>query len=242
MLPGIDDGAKTLEESLEMLRLLAAAGFTLICATPHQKVGAFVPSALDIADRFQTLHREAQALNLTLHVAAENFWDDLFLARARDHLQPAYQPSAPTEPPAPLRRGAFLFELPVNQLPVGLEQQLFQFRLRGLVPVMAHPERYAPLWGKHARVEALGRTAALVVDLAALDGAHGPERAKAARALISENLCHAVASDIHQASDIRAVMSGMSWIKKKFGERRLSALLVDNPRQILAGELPDLPG
>ena len=50
----------------------------------------------------------------------------------------------------------------------------------------------------------IGRCAALVVDLAALDGAHGPERGKAARHILEEGLCHAVASDLHQPAPMPA--------------------------------------
>jgi protein-tyrosine phosphatase len=51
VLFGIDDGARSLEDSLEMLKLLSAIGFSLVCATPHQKVGSFVPSDDSISER-----------------------------------------------------------------------------------------------------------------------------------------------------------------------------------------------
>ncbi len=108
----------------------------------------------------------------------------------------------------------------------------------GALPVLAHPERYLPL---HApgRLEALARSAALLVDLGALDGAHGKAEGKAARALIENGLAHGVASDVHAPSDVRSVAAGMQWIKKRFGEARLTQLLDENPRRILQGELPD---
>ncbi len=112
--------------------------------------------------------------------------------------------------------------------------------------MLAHPERYVPLWawqnprGKD-RLAQLARCAALVVDLAALDGAHGPERAKAARQIVENGLCHAVASDAHAPGDLRAVAAGMNWIKKRLGAPRLHFLLAEAPRQIVQGEMPDLP-
>ncbi len=180
---------------------------------------------------------------MPVFLGADNFWDELFLSRVQAGSQPIYRlgplGAATT---GSTTSSAFLFELPVTQLPLGLEQQLFALRLRGFLPVMAHPERYAPLWGKRERIEALGRCAAFVIDLAALDGAHGPEQMKAARYLVQEGLCHAAASDVHQPADVRAVAAGMNWIRKKFGVPRLQALLSEGPRQILAGEIPDLPG
>jgi protein-tyrosine phosphatase len=241
VLWGIDDGARTPDDSLEMLQLLREIGFRTVYATPHQKVGSFVPDAEAIAGRYDDVRARLQAAasDLVLHVGAENFWDELLLTRAGTDEQPAYREAPPV--PSGKATPAFLFELPTMQLPPRLGDQLFAFRLRGRLPVLAHPERYAPLWGHWDRLAELARCAALVVDLPALDGAHGPERAKAARHIVQEGLCHAVASDIHQAGDARAVAAGVSWIRKRLGPARLKALLSDAPRQIVAGELPDLP-
>lgn len=237
----IDDGPTSPEDSLEMLHLLSTLGFSTVCATPHQKADAFVPSQQDITTRFsqvQSLLSDAR-IPLSLQVAAENFWDELFLSRAQSDSQPSYRqhPSLPSTQATP----AFLLELPIAHLPPRLSDQLFAFRLRGRLPVLAHPERYMPLWDNWDRLAALSRCAALVVDLAALDGAHGPDRARAARHILKEGLCHAVASDVHQPADLRPVAAGIQWIKKKLGTPRLNLLLSDAPRQILGGELPDLP-
>ena len=267
-----------------MLRLLQSIGFSVVCATPHQKDGFFLPSAATIAERHEQVRAilSGAGLKLPLYLAAENYWDELFLGRAKAGEQPMYRqvpeasaargdspaaspadsPAAspagpavamstgfPAASPAGFRSAAgpaparvFLFELPVEQLPPRPGAAALLHAPAGLSPrSWPTPERYAPLWGKRDRIEALSRCAALVIDLAALDGAHGPERAKAARYLVQEGLCHAAASDVHQPSDVRAVASGINWIRKKCGTPRLEALLSEGPRQILAGELPDLP-
>jgi len=89
------------------------------------------------------------------------------------------------------------------------------------------------------RAQALGQTAALVVDLAALDGAHGRAEMKTARELLNQGLAHAVATDIHGPQDIPGIAAGMAWIRKHLGPAALQTLLADNPRRIIAGDLPD---
>ena len=84
---------------------------------------------------------------------------------------------------------------------------------------MAHPERYLAIQKDLGRAEALGRTAALVVDLGALDGAHGRAEMKTARRLLEEGLAHAAATDIHSPDDQRAIAAGMAWIRKRLGAR-----------------------
>ena len=232
VLPGIDDGSRKLAESMELLGHLSDLGFDTVCATPHQKVGAFVPTLAAIDDAFAQVEAalRASSLSLTLLRAAENFWDELFLQRNRTHAQPRYTGER-----------AFLFEINTRIAPPGLEESLFQIRLAGLLPVMAHPERYATFWKQPERLTNIAQSTALVVDLGAIDGAHGSEEQKAAQRLLKQRLVHAVTSDIHSSGDVRAIAGGMRWIRKQLGEATLVKLLDDNPRAILAGELPDPP-
>jgi tyrosine-protein phosphatase YwqE len=104
---------------------------------------------------------------------------------------------------------------------------------------MAHPERYTALWNNPARVEEIARTAALVIDLAALDGAHGENEKRAARLLVDEGIAHGAASDAHCLDDVARAAAGIEYIRKRHGAARVTKLLGDGPRQILAGELPD---
>ncbi len=230
VLAALDDGVPALSEGLALARQLGAMGFEVVHATPHQKVGAFVPSREQIdaahAQLRDALAAEGSALDLRL--GAENFWDELFLSRAGTHAQPTYTGGL-----------AFLFELDVRMAPPRFEETLFQMRLSGPLPVLAHPERYAAFWSTPERYKAIGRSAALLVDLAALEGAHGKRQCEMARYLVSEGIAHAVASDAHSLADTRAAGAGMAWIKKKLGEPALSLLLDQNPRRILRGELPD---
>ena len=105
--------------------------------------------------------------------------------------------------------------------------------------MLAHPERYHALCQQRERIEAIGRTAALLVDVAALAGAHGPRAGDSARRLVEDGLAHACASDVHSADDARAAGEGIAWLRKRMGEATVRRLLDENPRRILQGELPD---
>jgi protein-tyrosine phosphatase len=230
VLPSLDDGVQSLDESMAVLTQLRALGFEVVCATPHQKKGSFVPSreAIDAAHREVREALVERGVGVELRLGAENFWDDLFLERVQTRAQPTYTGGR-----------AFLIEIDVRMAPPRFEDALFQIRVAGLLPVLAHPERYAPFWDVPARLEALARTSAMVVDLGALDGAHGPRQCDVARALIKKGLAHALASDVHSLADVRAAAAGIAWVKKKMGEKTVTRLLDENPRRILRGELPD---
>ena len=110
-----------------------------------------------------------------LGLGAENYWDEIFLDRVRTGEIPSYDGGP-----------AFLFEIPPPLMPAGIENRLFELRMAGKLPVMAHPERYHAIQVQIPRARALGRSAALLVDLGALAGAHGRAEMKTARQLLTE--------------------------------------------------------
>jgi protein-tyrosine phosphatase len=229
-LPALDDGAENLETCLSMLRALSEMGFAEVSATPHQYTGMFLPPLGDIRSAFDQVRREvATAMpDLRLHLAAENFWDELFAERRRCNEIPSYDDGK-----------SFLFEINTMTMPPALEASLFDLRVAGRIPVMAHPERYAALQRDFELAEKLSRQAAFVVDLAALSGKGRRAEVKAARRLLEDGLAHAVTSDMHGLDDAPAVAEGVTWIKKRLGERVLTQLLDENPRRILLGQFPE---
>jgi protein-tyrosine phosphatase len=231
-LPALDDGAPHLDASLRMVRALAALGFSDLYATPHQRAGMFMPAREAIDGAFRQVANEirVEAPHLRMGLGAENFWDDIFHERLRQGVHPTYDGGP-----------AFLFEVNPQMMPVGIENELFQMRVRGQMPVMAHPERYVAVQGEISVAEKLGRSAALLIDLGALEGAHGRAEMKTARRLVLEGLAHAAASDAHSPEDQNTVAAGMAWIRKQRGAAVLEQLLDENPRRILAGELPEPP-
>jgi protein-tyrosine phosphatase len=229
-LPALDDGATDPQMSLQMLRAIAALGFSDLYATPHQRAGMFMPERAAIDGAFQALKAQAAAAGLEarLGLGAENFWDDVLAERLRRNAVPSYDGGP-----------AFLFEIPTQLLPPNLDNTLFDVRVGGTLPVMAHPERYVPIQRDISVAEKLGRHAALMVDLGALDGAHGKAEMKTARKLVLEGLAPAAASDIHRPADQSSVAAGMAWIRKQLGPEALDLMLDENPRRMLAGDMPE---
>ncbi len=229
-LPALDDGATSLEMSVQMTRAIASLGFSHLYATPHQRAGMFMPEREKIDAAFAQVQATLGAGAPKLGLAAENFWDLVFHDRLRGRAVPTYD-----------KTPAFLFEVNTQMMPADMENQLFQIRTNGYLPVMAHPERYSAVQLDPSLAERLGRHAVMLIDLGALDGAHGKAEMKTARKLVLEGLAHAAASDIHRPEDQTSVAAGMAWIKKQRGQAVLEQMLDENPRRLLAGELPDAP-
>jgi protein-tyrosine phosphatase len=231
-LPAVDDGATGMEMSVEMIRAIASLGFSDLYATPHQRAGMFMPARASLDDAFARVSAELapQVPSLRLGLGAENFWDAVFLERLRGKAIPTYG-----------KTPAFLFEVNPQLMPPALENELFQIHMDGYLPVMAHPERYVAVQRDPSLAERLGRHAVMLVDLGALEGAHGKQEMKAARRLVLDGLAHAAASDIHRPEDKASVAAGMEWIRKQRGADVLDQMLNENPRRLLGGELPEPP-
>jgi protein-tyrosine phosphatase len=230
VLPALDDGAPDLATGMAMLRGLEMIGFDRVSATPHQKASQFMPTR-EAIDAAYTSTKDALARagsKLSLGLAAENYWDDVFFERTQDGSLPRYDGGR-----------SFLFEIPPPEAPPRFEDGLFRLGVKGWLPVMAHPERYQSFWGDVDRLAHIGESVALVVDLGALAGYHGWKVGRVARALVKAGIIHAAASDVHTPDDVRVAAEGIAWIKKKLGPDAVTRLLDENPRRILAGELPD---
>lgn len=225
----LDDGADTLAVAKDMVNSVLALGFSDLYATPHQRSGLFLPTRETIDDARAALNQELRAAGgPQLRLGFENYWDDVLLGHIGAGTIPSYDDGT-----------SFLFEVTTQLMPSGIEDTLFALRIQGKLPVMAHPERYVAVQKHLDRAESLGRSAALVIDLAALEGAHGKAEMRTARQLVQNGLAHAAATDIHRPDDAPAIAAGIAWIRKNLGPAALTTLLIDNPRQILAGELPE---
>jgi protein-tyrosine phosphatase len=228
VLYGLDDGARDETTTLAMLDGLATLGIGEQCVTPHQRAGQHMPSWDRIEATLAAVERVRRPDHPTLRLGAENMWDDVFVARLTANQIPGYRNTS-----------AFLVEIPPPLLPPGMLDHLFKLRLQRRVPVLAHPERYQPLWDDDDLARSLRRVCAFVVDLGAVAGFHGKRETRAARHLLETGLACGVATDLHQIGDLQQAAAGLAWIDKKLGHAAVVRLFDHAPRVILAGELPD---
>jgi protein-tyrosine phosphatase len=230
-VPGIDDGARTAEEGLALLRALRAAGFERVVATPHMRPGMFDNDARAIAEAYERLRGEVEKTPdlPAISLSSEHYFSDVVYQRLVDGKGLPY----------PGGRAVLLEFYDVDFIPA-IAARLFDLRRHRLLPVIAHPERYRPLWKSHARFRELVQTGtAALLDVAAVVGKYGKEPQKCARKLLDERLYHAACSDAHRPADVEDVLEGIHLIEKKYGADEVDFLLRRGPMQILEGTLPE---
>lgn len=131
ILPGLDDGCQDVKEALAMARHLQGAGFTQVCCTPHCITGLYDISAQQLSDSVAELQSMLKYNDISLELipGMEYYVDDYFIKRL--------------EHPVTLGDSKLLlFELPFNADAAILYDTVLQIINRGLLPVMAHPERF----------------------------------------------------------------------------------------------------
>jgi protein-tyrosine phosphatase len=121
-----------------------------------------------------------------------------------------------------------------------VDRALGGLRRGGLVPVIAHPERYRCLWRAPDVLERLLDVgAAALLDSAALVGKYGREPQRCAEELLERGLYHAACSDAHRPGDIEPVAAGMRRIAELYGDDEVEFLFREGPAALLEGQIPE---
>lgn len=232
LLPGVDDGARSLSDTLEMARALVDLGFTTVAPSPHARP-EYAP--LEVVEARLSEVREAlerEGIALTLGRNAENVLDDAFLRGLGT--------------PAARMLGAgpyVLVELPYTTPVPMLPDILFRIRTKGVTPVIAHPERCLEFERKGRAAEAVRTGALLQLDVGALTGRYGGPAKKLARAFLEDGLYSLGATDLHAPVGAREWLGrALEELRSRVGEQAFGQLLRDNPARLLAGEALESAG
>lgn len=184
LLPGVDDGVQTLDESLRILRSYEALGVRTVWLTPH--IMEDMPNGTDfLRRRFAALQAAWQG-TVTLHLAAENMLDSLFEERltAGDLL------------PLGHRGDHLLVETSYYNPPMNFDALLERIRRTGYFPVLAHPERYTYMSAAdYRRLKSAGIK--LQLNLFSLTGYYGVQARRKALYLLHDGMYDMCGSDIH---------------------------------------------
>ncbi|MEA3545303.1 MAG: CpsB/CapC family capsule biosynthesis tyrosine phosphatase [Thermodesulfobacteriota bacterium] len=226
ILPAIDDGPADLDEALAMARIAAASGTRQIVATPHNGEVLHPPELLSArVTEFNALLQE-HGIDLEVLVGAENVFFlscDLFSHYC-------------------INGGRYLLiEFPHDHLPAQANTIIFELLGRGLLPIIAHPERNGSIVQQPNRLLELAAQGALVqLTAGSLAGSFGATVQRCARYLLKQGVVNFLASDGHSATwRPPDLLPGLKVAEKLIGKKTAHKMVVDNPRYVLADE--DLP-
>jgi protein-tyrosine phosphatase len=230
-LPGVDDGVRTLQDGVALLRGLGQLGYSTVVATPHIRPGMFDNHKPQLEAAFAAFSAAVQAEPALPErgLSAEHFCDDMFFGLLERGAALPYPGGH-----------AALIEFSTERLPLRIEEQLFRMQVRGVRPVIAHPERYAPVWKDTDVLNALvDRGALALLDVMALNGKYGRRPQRCAEDLLDQDMYFAACSDSHKPDDLDGVARGITRLIELVGADYAEQLLAERPRQILDGTVQD---
>jgi protein-tyrosine phosphatase len=222
LLPGVDDGSSCTEQSQRVLARFARDGVEVVVCTPHLKASVAHAAPEEAHQRtFDALVPLAPA-----SIALARGWEIMLDEPGVDLRAPHLALGGSS---------AVLVEFPRGLLPVSSAAELFRLSMSGVVPVLAHPERYTGCTATRVR-EWRGAGAVMQIDATTLM-AEGT-RARMARQLLADGLVDLVASDNH--GDARSLALVRRWLEEHDAAGVATLLTRTNPERLLRNE-PMLP-
>ncbi len=229
ILPGLDDGAKTIQDSIAMAQEAYEDGIRTIIATPHHKNGVFNnPSEIVI--------EKVKELNLALSERGINV-----------RILPGSEVRAYGEMVEDLKQGKLLtfnqnnryifLELPFDHVPKFVEQLVFDIQLAGYVPIIPHPERNSAFRENPIMLYHLIKRGALSqITACSLKGEFGKKIQKFSFELIEHNLIHLVATDAHGTGRRGEVLTEAYQLIEKTSGAGITRLFQSNAQAVMEGK------
>lgn len=197
ILPGIDDGAKTVEDSIELIKGFNEFGINDFICTPHIMENYYPNNPSTIQSSLSLLKNALKMNNLehiNIDAAAEHMIDSGFeLILNENNIMP-------------LSKSYLLIEMSYLQASINFDSAVQKIKSSGYFPILAHPERYMYLHNKLGKYKNFKTDGVLLqMNILSLGDYYGSEVQKAAIWLLKNNLIDFAASDIHKTSQLNAL-------------------------------------
>lgn len=232
ILPGVDDGAQSIDEALAVGRMAEADGIEVMACTPHFMPGMYDNQADDIRARVRHLNEvfEREGLHLALVVGADA------------HVRPDFVDC--------LRQGKLLtlhdsryvlVEPPHHVMPPRLEDLMFNISVAGYVPILTHPERLRWIEQNYAVVEKLSSSGVwMQITAGSLAGRFGKRPKYWAERMLSEGLVSILATDAHNTQSRPPFLAEAYDIaRQRVGEAEANHLVRTRPSLVLENAPPE---
>ena len=231
MLPGVDDGAKTLDDALDMARLYVADGVTHVACTPHILPGVYRNTGPQIRKAINELQEalDAEGIALKLFPGADN------------HVVPDFVTGLGEGRLLTLADSRYvLVEPPHHVAPPRIEDFFFSVVTAGYVPILTHPERLSWIEPQYETLKRLVDAGTWMrVTAGSLAGHFGKRPQALAYRMLEDGLVHLLATDAHDvASRPPKLSEGWELARECIGEKEAECLVLDRPFAILCNEPP----
>ena len=228
VLPGIDDGAKNIDESLSLIRAAIDDGISHMICTPHIQTGIYDNTIDSIALVFEQLASQValQSLNIQLAFAAEVRICPEIMVLAKQKKLPfigLWQ-----------EKQVLLLELPHSHVPAGTEQLIKWLDRNGIIAMIAHPERNRDILADFGKFKQLARAGCLFqVTAGSICGDFGESVQQLSHKLLLDDMITIMATDAHSVKRRPPKLAeGKAAVAELVGQEKAHQLVYEIPKQI----------
>ncbi len=230
IIPGIDDGAKDEIMALEMLKIAHESGTRHIIATPHYVYGNTRYGFTTIIEKCAELNMlaESAGIKINIYPGCEVFVTPELIEIFEQRLIGTLAGSR-----------YMLVEFPMMSIPPYTDNALYSLQNKGIIPIIAHPERYTEIQRNPEILKSfIDRGILVQVNSGSITGVYGRESKKTVMRIIKEGLVQFIASDAHNDSSRSPDMrKAASIIEKSFGLKMRNDLFIVNPLKMIDIEI-----
>ena len=217
LLPGLDDGVQSFEESEAVIRNFQRLGYKKLITTPHVMSDFFRNTDEDIARKLNevNLMLEQKHIDVTLEAAAEYYLDEALIKKIESD-----------SPLLTFGKKYLLFETNFMTEPFNLKEFIFLANTKGYKPVLAHPERYLYLQSNFKKAEDLvDRGVLFQINISSLSGYYSKGAQTTAQKLIDQKYIHFLGSDCHNLQHVKLLEETR---RHKYFQKAISLSLLNN--------------
>lgn len=231
ILPGLDDGPKSMEESLEMCRVAHNDGITKIVATPHTGNGVYHNDREVVIAAVAKLNEGLVSENIPLQIFPGA---DVRIDAGLFELLENNQTLTVND-----KRRYIMIEFPEYLIPPQIEEWIFRMKLKKITPIFTHPERNMIIHKNMEIVHTWIEKGGLVqITAMSITGDWGKGVRKCAEELLKARLVHVIASDAHSATRRPPILSkAVADAAKLIGETEARRMVTTIPQAILDGKV-----
>lgn len=196
ILPGIDDGSPDIDTTIEMIRAMKALGLRNCIATPHTMEDYYGNDKHKIESVFKITTKELQPTD----------GRDFIISAASEYMMDSkFQDIIDNEEFLCIHRNYLLTELSYFQRPDNLEELVFNMSQKGLIPILAHPERYRYIKSLESFRDLKNRGFELQLNLLSLSTHYGDQAFKKSKLLLENDMYECLGTDAHKISHLEKI-------------------------------------
>lgn len=226
ILPNIDDGSKNIEESIEMLKEAQEAGFTGLVSTSHFIEESYITSKKEREELINNLNNKLilENINIKIYNGAEAYISNNLNELINNSILSTINGSR-----------YLLMELPMNSEIIYLDEIICNLKHNGIVPIIAHPERYSYVQKNPNMLAKLIEQGVLFQgNYGSIIGKYGKQAEKTIKKLLKSNMIHFLGTDAHRSKSVYTQMNIiLKNIEKLIGKEKLEKISTINPIKVI---------